>query len=341
MKNFTVTLSVLVLLIGATFSVSAASRTHYVTYDDTLWDLSIRYYNNPFYWENILNANPGIEGVEYLQPGTELIIPDIPGTSVATESYDTISSGIYTTAGTSSRPLLSRLLLETAGMVTSDPPDPVGYIIETDADETDIDSKYAAYPGDIVAIDIGQNQGVEVDRVYKIYKTGEEVRHPQTGILLGNVIRVAGVCRVIDTASNSSTALLEHAYLPVNYGDFLVPYTSSAPIPVSNSDVIERTDAYVLAFKDPDLERVYSYDVLYIDKGATDGLHPGDIFNMFKYGRDVLSPSGETVETPDVSVSRMIILHTTQNTSSALIYEISSSDLVRIGDRIELTREQQ
>jgi hypothetical protein len=340
MKSFTVALSVFILLMGAVFSVSTAARTHCIRYGDTLWDLAIRYYSNPFYWENILNANPSIEGVELLRPGSELIIPDIYGNSVSSISYGADIYGSYTTAGTSSRPLLSRLLLETAGMVTDEPPDPVSYIIETDVDDNDKYGEMVAYPGDLVAIDIGQDQGVEINRVYKIYKTGEEVRHPQTGVLLGNVIRVAGVCRITDTAASSSVAIVEHAYMSVNEGDYLVPYTSSAAIPVLTSEIIENLDAYVIAFQDPDAEQAYSYDVLYIDKGASSGLQPGDIFSMFKYGHEVLSPSGRTVETLDIPVSELIILDITQSTSSALIFSIASSDLVHIGDRIELVRKQ-
>ncbi len=338
MKSFTVILSVLILLIGAAFSLSAAAGTHYVRQGDTLWDLSMHYYNTPFRWMDILNANPLLEGVEYLQPGDELIIPVLSGLSISLQDD---YSGIYTTSGTSSRPLLSRLTLETSGMVTNDPPDAVSYIIAIDVEEdesTIIGS--AALPGDLVAIDIGYDQGVQIDRVYKIYQIGEEVRHPQTGILLGNVIRVAGVCRVIDVSTSSSVALIEHAYITVHTGDYLVPYTSSAAVPVAGSEVVADIDAYVLAFRNSDLERAYSYDVIYIDRGTDDGLEPGDIFNMYEYGHAVLSPSGETVVTPDIPVSDLIILETRQNTSAALIFSISSSDLVHIGDRIELIRKQ-
>ncbi len=340
MKSFTVTFSVLILLIGAAFSVSDAARIHYVRHGDTLWELSMHYYNTPFHWEDILNANPSLGGVENLQPGTELILPDISGITISSQAYDSGYSGIYTTSGTSSRPLLSRLILETAGMVTSDPPDAVSYIIELDVEEEERFTGTAAYPGDLVAIDIGQDQGVTINRVYTIYETGEEVRHPQTGIILGNVIRVAGVCRVTDTSPSSSIALIEHSCIPVSIGDYLVPYTSSASIPVSSSVVLENIDAYILAFRDRDLERAYSYDVVYIDRGTDDGLSPGDIFNMFKYGHEVLSPSGSTVVTPDIPVSELIILQTLQNTSSALITSISTTDLVNIGDRIELVRKQ-
>jgi hypothetical protein len=338
MKRFTVSLSIVILFIAAAFS--SAARIHYISYGDTLWDLSIRYYHTPFHWEDILSANPTLEGVEYLMPGNELLIPDIYGIDAGSQDIASIGSFTYTTSGSSSLPVLSRLVLETAGMITSDPIDPSGYIIETDAEDEDIFIDLAAYPGDLVAVDIGQNQGIEVDRVYRIYNVGEEIRHPQTGILLGNVVRVAGVCRITDTAPTSSLALIEHGYLPIFAGDCLVPYASYAPVPVSTSEVINGIDAYVLAFQDPDIERAYSFDVIYIDRGSEDGLKPGDIFEMYKYGHAELSPSGETVETPDYPVSQLIILHTLQNTSSAMIISVATTDLVRIGDRIELIREQ-
>ncbi len=341
MKSFTVSLSVLILLIGAAFSVTAAERTHYVRYGDTLWELSIYYYNTPFHWEDILNANPFLEGVEYLQPGTELVLPDISGITLTQQAYDSgFSEGVYTTSGTSSRPLISSLTLATAGMVTNDPPDALGYIIELNVNDQEMAFVSDVYPGDQVAIDIGQNQGVTAETVYKIYAIGEEVRHPQTGIILGNVVRVAGVCRVTETSLSSSVAMIEHAYIPVSAGDLLVPYTSTTPVPVMGSAVAEDIDAYVLAFRDPDLSRVYSYDVIYIDKGTVDGLSSGDIFNMFNYGHEILSPSGSTVMTTDLAVCELIILETQTNTSAAMITSISTTDLVQIGDRIELIRKQ-
>ncbi len=340
MKSFTVSLTVLVLLVGAAFSVTDAARTHYVRYGDTLWELSIYYYNTPFHWEDILIANPFIEGVEYLQPGTELILPDISGITISQQAYTSGHSGVYTTSGTSSRPLISSLTLATAGMVDSNPPDAVGYIIELNVDDEEMDFVTEVYPGDLVALDIGQNQGITVESVYTIYAVGEEVRHPQTGLILGNVVRVAGVCRVIDTSASSSIAMIEHAYIPVCAGNLLVPYTSSAPVSVMASAVVDGIDAYVLAFRDPDLERVYSYDVIYIDRGTEDGLRSGDIFNMYKYGHEVLSPSGSTVMTTDIPVCELIILQPGTSTSSALITSISTTDLMCIGDRIELIRKQ-
>jgi hypothetical protein len=340
MRGLTVTLSIFIVLSASVFSTTMADRTHQINYGDTLWDLSIRYYNTPFHWEDILQANESLEGVEFLRPGSELIIPDIYGTTVSM-SGGSASVDIYTTSLASSRPLLSRLLLETTGMVTDNPPAPVCYIVGINVDEVDEYASEFAMPGDMVAIDIGQNQGVEIERVYKIYNIGEEVRHPETGEKLGKVIRVAGVCRVVSTSPTASVALIEHAYLPVIKGDFLVPYTSTAPVEVSSNGVVSGIDAWVIAFQDPDTERAYAFDIVFLDRGSEDGLQAGDIFNMYKYGQLFNSPSGGTVVTPNIPISSFIILSTTLENSAAMIFLSSSTDIIEIGDRIELAREQQ
>ncbi len=339
MRGLTVTLSLFIVLLASVFSTAIADRMHHVNYGDTLWDLSIRYYNTPFHWEDILEANESLEGVEFLRPGSELIIPDIYSTTISTSGNNT-SFDLYSTSLTSSRALLSRLLLETTGMVTDNPPTPVCYVVEININEVDEYASEFAIPGDEIAIDIGQNQGVEIDRVYKIYNIGEEVSHPETGEKLGKVIRVAGVCRVNRTSPTASVALLEHAYLPVVVGDFLVPYTSTAPVEVSGSDVVSGMDAWIIAFQNPDTERAYAFDILFLDRGSEDGLQSGDIFNMYKYGQLFDSPSGGTVVTPNIPISRLIILSTTLENSAAMIFSSSSIDLIEIGDRIELVREQ-
>ncbi|OPL17959.1 MAG: hypothetical protein AVO35_07305 [Candidatus Aegiribacteria sp. MLS_C] len=340
MKRYALTLGVLAVLAVGTLSTANAARTHIIRYGDTLWDLSIQYYSTPFNWEDIMRANPSLEGVEYLRPGEELIIPDIYGETVQLSQASEYPSGVYTTSGSSSRPMLSRLVLETTGMVTDTPPQPSGYVIDTDLEEEDPFDDIHSYPGDLLAIDIGQSDGVQQDMVFRLCKTGGPVYHPETGADLGEVIRVSGVCRVVDVDPNSSVALLEHAYLPVTYGDFLLPYDAAEPVPVATAQTVENLDAYVIAFRDPQSERAYSFDVLYIDRGSLQGLQPGDIYAMFRYGDQVLSPDSRTLQEPDVPVAEMIVLDTTDDTAAMLVFSISTSDLIRIGDRIELVREQ-
>src|SRR5690348_2829889 len=44
---------------------------------DTLWDLSQKFLNNPWYWPKIWSLNPGIENPHWIYPGNKLRI--VPG----------------------------------------------------------------------------------------------------------------------------------------------------------------------------------------------------------------------------------------------------------------------
>ena len=55
-----------------------AGKTHKVTGGDTLWDLSGKYYQDPYKWGKIYNANlQTVENPDRIYPSEELLIPDI------------------------------------------------------------------------------------------------------------------------------------------------------------------------------------------------------------------------------------------------------------------------
>lgn len=56
--------------------------THTVVDDDTLWDLAIRYYDSPWEWRTIFEANRDVvEDPHWIFPAEVLVIPGLPGTA--------------------------------------------------------------------------------------------------------------------------------------------------------------------------------------------------------------------------------------------------------------------
>lgn len=56
----------------------AVTRRHLIVKGDTLWDLSQKYYGDPFMWGRIYNANfSSVANPDLIYPKNELIIPDI------------------------------------------------------------------------------------------------------------------------------------------------------------------------------------------------------------------------------------------------------------------------
>jgi hypothetical protein len=78
--------AVLALLILPSFAQGQQPvGTHTVVGDDTLWDLAQRYYQNPFEWRVIFEANrDSIADPNLIFPTEVFIIPGLPGRTVAT-----------------------------------------------------------------------------------------------------------------------------------------------------------------------------------------------------------------------------------------------------------------
>ena len=334
LKHSSLLILVFSFFIGLMAPALSMAGSHVVQYGDTLWDLAMRFYRNHEYWEVIYEANEIIADPHWIFPGQVLLIPE---TDYGYTTYTPLS----TTTLSSQEAVISRLRLETTGMVAVDPVVANGYIVDIDAEEPPEYSSLNAYTGDLLHTDIGTDKGVEIGRVYHILKQGDAVHHPENGSRIGEMIWVAGVCRIVETSPSSSVALVEHSYMPINDGDMLVPYCSAAPVVINSFPVMETMTAWVIEIQDPDVDNAFAYDVVFIDKGYEDGLNPGDIFNVFNYGDVQISPVGESVVTMDIPVAELVIIRTERKTSAALISVNRTCDLIQVGDQIHLVRRQE
>jgi hypothetical protein len=311
--------------------------TYVVGYGDTLWDLSIHYYGTPYHWEDILYANEHVVDQYHLMPGQVLLIPGIATTS--TYSTDTFSN-VFGYYNASAEPLLSRIQIETAGSVATEPVVPLGYVLLTNVEEADDYYREIAIHGDMIEIDLGASEGYSEGDLFHILSPNEYVLDPETGREIGQVIRVAGVCRIVGTTLSTSIALIEHSYKPICPDDLIVPYTPAANVVVNNYPAASDLTAYVLAFRDKEMINAYTFNVIYLNRGSADGLNTGDVFTAYNYGENILTPDGQNINTADLPVADVVILATGTSTSTALITMNRTDDLILVGDRLHLTRSQ-
>jgi hypothetical protein len=77
---------VAVLILPSFAQAQEPVGTHEVVKDDTLWDLAQRYYQNPFEWRVIWNANRDVvEDPNWIYPAEVIVIPGLPGEAPAEE----------------------------------------------------------------------------------------------------------------------------------------------------------------------------------------------------------------------------------------------------------------
>ncbi len=329
-----------VTLLFVLLATASVAGEYVVGYGDTLSDISVHYYGTWEKWVDILEANPDLRGAEYLVPGMVLHIPDITGAtseSASTRYVTEIPEGAVLIR--SSEPVLSRLQRETAGFISYSPLNPEGYILATNAEEEGVYRHLTALPGDLLELDFGADQGVEVGRVYHILRECEEVEDPDTGNR-GHVIRVAGVCQVENTTPSTSIAKVRHGYLPIFEGDFIVPYQAAGDIHIRNEPGVDRGQLWVLGFRDPDRDCAYTYDVIYLSAGSSQGISPGDVFTAYTASEQVRDVDDQWVSTAEIPIADVVILTTEARSCAALIVSTRTADLIELGDKLYLSRSQ-
>ena len=328
------------VLLMVTVAASSIAGDYVVGFGDTLWELSLNFYGTPLRWEEILAANPHVRGPRYLYPGMVLNIPGA-GYIGAQSGSGFYSASVPTAVGSgrASEPILSRLQREGAGMVSFDTVTPLATVVQVNTEEERERRFATALPGDILEIDYGSSQGVEVGQVFHLIREGEWVTDPFSGDR-GRVYRVAGVCRVLETTPATSIVKLEHAYLGVREGDFVVPYSSVGEVYINNEPVAGNTAVHVLALKNPDNRSAYAFDVVYINAGSEARFSPGDVFSAYTYGEQVETRGGEIIVTADIPIADLVILTTERRSAAALVVSNRASRLITAGDRLYLVRSQ-
>lgn len=329
------------LLLAVVAGVAAGAGTYVAGYGDTLSDIALRFYGNADYWDEILAANSFLPSPEALMPGMVLVLPDLAGTAVSHgSSYDEIATVLEAPTFAASIPMISRLRLETAGYIAPSAVPVRGFVLGVNVEEQGIPANNDAYVGDMIEIDLGSVDGVEPGDFFRVVELGEAVTDPETGRDAGRVIRIAGICRVLDSTESTSVAVVDQSYLPINTGDAIVDYSASVPVEINNQPVVESVDAYVLALQDRDFDNSYAYDVVYLNIGSEDGVRAGDVFQAWKYGTTVSNPSNESLETADIPISEVVVLSTEPASSAALVTANITGDLIQAGDRLHLARRQ-
>jgi len=331
---------VLGMLTLAATGASAAVSTYVAGYGDTLWDISNRFYGTHEYWDDILAANPSLASPEALQPGMELVLPEIAGAVV--QASGDVYTTTYVQAPTlaASTPMLSRLRLETAGFIAVDPLQPDGVVLGVNVEEAEGIANDDAYAGDLVEVDLGSADGVVNGTVFTILSEGQTAIDPESGGELGPIIRIAGVCRVVGVTESTSVTLLEHSYRAVHAGDPIVYYRPAGNVAVNSVPVLDEISVWVVAFQDDDFPDAYTFDVVYLNRGSDAGLAAGDAFEAYRYGPVAEGLDGQMVEMADIPVAEVVILSVQRTTCSAIVSVNRTGDLIQTGDRLHLARRQ-
>ena len=193
--------------------------------------------------------------------------------------------------------------------------DPIGAVLGSRSPRSKggMISKDAMSILDIVYIDIGQEDDIEVGDRLIVYSQDKEVRHPLKKFLFtfdrevdlldndyegefyynafafrtdiaGNQIKVKGVIRILETSTITSKAVVEQSFNAIKEDDLLVPFPDQRPPMIAANYIPPKKDinGYIISSRGNTLMFTMN-DVVYLDQGEADGVDQGDRFEVYAY----------------------------------------------------------
>ena len=325
-----------------------APDSYVVKRGDTLWGISKVFLRDPWYWPEIWQVNPQVQNPHRIYPGDTLRLVFIDG-----RPRIVLQPGLER-GGTArveprvrSQPLeaaITTIPYETVAAFMSKPSVLDKEQIKTAPHVLATRDNHVVMAEDNTVYAIGFKEPAQLGTNYNFVRVGEPLRDPEDhGRILGyngvytgtgHVTRPGEPATLIMTASNRET-------YP---GDKLFPGGVDVPLDFVPSSPKTPIKGSIMAVSDG-VTVIGQYEVVVINRGARDGLIPGNVLAVYSVQPDVYDNSkkgfvhptsvlfSRKVGLPDERTGTFMVFKTFERMSFGLIME--ATDVIHVDDHIE------
>ncbi len=301
---------------------------------DTLWDIAGRFLRDPWRWPDIWHVNPGVRNPHLIYPGDELELVYLDGkprlrvkrgprvVKLSPEARSTPWDGSIPTVPVDA----IAAFLTRPHVIDEDELERAPYIVDFAEEHIIGGAGQRAY---VRAIETDEPLNYDVVRPGKPYKDAE------TGEILGHEAQYVGSASIQRTG-DPATIYLKRAELEAVISDRLLPVTDDTPYRDFYPKAPEREVNGAIIGVLNGVSQIGQYNVVVLDRGASDGLSPGTVLRVDRRGetiRDIVSPQRlDKVTLPDEEAGLLMVFRTFDRVSFALIMHATRA--IHLSDRV-------
>jgi hypothetical protein len=343
-----------------TASRDPAPENHVIQRGDTLWDLSGKYLESPWYWPKLWSYNPQIENPHWIYPGNPLrlapagAVPSQAPVRIAgaaddvappkeledltrgsidraqmLDDEDTVTvGGAYKIGGVRPRgPAVLRNSFVTANQLTAS-----GTVTAA------FEEKMILTTGDRIYGKFQDPGSVEVGQKFSIYRTDGRIIHPVTGRMFGWKTVILGTARVTAVEPGKAASLvITYVNDGIERGDLIGPAVEQARRPLFVRPNRSSLDAFIIGVQPSIVTGAAEFNVVYLDKGKADGVDVGNTFEVVRAGDPLYEAIDRPLNTPGLprEVIGHVVVFDAQERASTAYVKRSISELL-VGDHVEM-----
>ncbi len=333
------------------------SENYVIQRGDTLWDLSGKFLDSPWYWPKLWSYNPQIENPHWIYPGNplrlapagteapariEMVASDaVPPREVddlsrgsldraqMLDEEDTVTvGGLYKIGGIRPRgPAVLRNSFVTTGQL-----DASGSVVAA------FEEKMILTTGDRIYGRFKDPGSVKVGQKFSVYRTEGPIIHPVTHRQFGWTTVILGTARVTAVEPGKAASLvITYVNDGIERGDLIGPSVDLAQRPLFVRPNRASLDAFIIGLQPTIVTGAAEFSVVYLDKGTADGVDVGNTFEVVRSGDPLLAAIDRPLNDPALPrevIGRVVVFDAQERASSAYVRRAIAELLV--GDHVEM-----
>lgn len=269
-------------------------QQYVVVKGDTLWGISSRFLKDPWRWPELWRMNrEQIRNPHWIYPGDKIVLDMTDGSPylrlIHAERTEKLSphvrvepiesQAIPAIPSSAIGPFMTRALI-----LDDDTLDNAPYIVGTE------DDRSIMGPGDrIYASGAAKDSDT---RNWGIFRKGKALLDPDTKEILGHDTEYIGEARTVQ-ADDVITLEITRSVQEVRRDDRLIPSTASRTLQSVPHAPTKSISGSIISAYGPSTEAT-RYQTVVIDRGRKDGLEEGDVLAVYRKGRAVRPPAGNS-----------------------------------------------
>jgi LysM repeat protein len=318
-----------------------APDSYVVKPGDTLWGIAKTFLRDPWFWPELWQANPQIENPHLIYPGDILHLVYIDGEPhVVLQRGDTVhvsprlrseprDQAIKTIPFQTVASFMSKPSVLSAEQIKG-----AGYLLASRDDHEAIAEGNTVYARGLPGADVGMR--------YTVVHVGDPLRDPDDGSVVGYNGIYTGSGRVTHAGDPTSLLMTDSAQ-ESEPGDKVLPSNLDVALDFLPSPPRRAVNARIMAVTDG-VDVIGQYEVVVINRGARDGLMPGNVLTIYQAGALVADQEkngflnsasrafAEKVRLPDEPTGTFMVFKTYERISYGLVME--AKDLIHLRDRV-------
>lgn len=342
--------------------------TYTIKTGDTLWDLSQRFLNNPWYWPKIWADNPAVENPHWIYPGNglrirygadglpseiqpvtegeEYVPEDAPLSTRPSELADFTTgtvdhadslgqaSDLVSVSGRRGVGIASptSMNVRVASLVTA------GELAQSGTITSSFEEKEMLTTFDRCYITFKDLNNVRVGGIYSVFRTGREIVHPVTQVSYGYQTIILGTMKILSKEHGFAVGEVAAVNHDIGRGDRI---GDEAELDRHIRPVANRKElaGIVLATEIANQVWIGESHVVFVDQGSEQGVEQGNTFTVVQSGDGLkeLELAGRhqgTSGLPVEPIATLLVFDVRARTSAAMV--VKSLREVGVGDRVEM-----